>query len=127
MSYFTDQIDFADKFCELISDHRQWSEATFGADNVRGPLGPLKHLEKEAREAQAAVCLEDGPERFAKVREELADCFLLILDAARRAKVKPTQLVEAAQAKLLVNKMREWPSNPPTDDAIEHIEELAAQ
>ena len=30
----------------------EWSRATFGSDTERGPLGPLKHLEKEAKEAQ---------------------------------------------------------------------------
>jgi hypothetical protein len=53
----------------------EWSQATFGTDAERGPTGPLKHLEHEAREAQAAP---DDP-------SEYADCFLLILDAARRS------------------------------------------
>ncbi len=121
MSYLISQIDFADKFCDLIREHAEWSQATFGADDVRGPIGPLKHLEKEAREAQVAAVIADPIDRYTKLREELADCFLLILDAARRFKVKPTQLVEAAQAKLTVNKMREWPSQPVADEAIEHI------
>ena len=121
MSYFTDQIDFADKFCDLIRDHAEWSQATFGADDVRGPLGPLRHLEKEAREAQLAVQSAEGVDRFMKIREELAECFLLLLDAARRAKVKPTQLVECAMAKLTLNKMREWPSQPLAGEAIEHV------
>lgn len=123
MSHLIDQIDFADKFCDLIRGHAEWSQKTFGADDVRGPIGPLKHLEKEAREAQAAAMLVEPIDGGARLRDELADCFLLILDAARRANVKPMQLVEAAQAKLAVNKLREWPSQPVADEAIEHIRE----
>jgi hypothetical protein len=28
----------------------EWSQATFGPDNERGPIGPLKHLAKEVAE-----------------------------------------------------------------------------
>ncbi len=92
-------VDFADKFSDLVRDQSEWSQATFGSDSERGPMGALKHLEKEARECQEAV---GTPE----LREELADCLLLLLDASRRAGIKPMQLVEAAQAKMVKNKQR---------------------
>lgn len=105
-------MDFADKFDELVRDHAKWSQETFGSDADRGPLGALRHLEKEAREAQ---------DRFDEP-EEYADCFLLILDASRRAGIKPMQLVEAAQRKMEINKSRKWPT--PTDDMpVEHVRE----
>lgn len=53
--------------------------------------------------------------------EELADCILLILDASRRAGVKPMQLVEAAQRKMKVNKSREWPEPTDATTPVEHI------
>src|SRR5688500_7375797 len=59
---------------QLWLDQAEWSQATFGSDDERGPIGALKHLAKEAVEAQAAPDDE----------EEYADCLLLILDAARR-------------------------------------------
>ena len=102
-STFNSMIEFADKFSDLVADQSKWSQATFGSDSERGPMGPLKHLEKEARECQEAV---GTPE----LREELAKCLLLLLDASRRAGIKPTQLVEAAQAKMVKNKQRTWPS-----------------
>ncbi len=125
-------IDLGDKLADLVRDHVEWSRATFGIDEVRGPIGPLKHLEKEAGEAQKAY-LEFS--RFASMedsvaaqsaekdfKDELADCFLLLLDASRRSGVKIMQLIEAAQAKLEVNKKREWPK-AGVDDAVEHIKE----
>lgn len=124
MSLLTD-IEFADKFTDLVVDHREWSERTFGSDKERGPLGALRHLEKEAREAQAeaekCTLLREGWS-MERLREELADCLLLILDASRRAGVKPMQLVEAAQRKMAVNRSRSWPTPSPFDDLpIEHV------
>lgn len=29
---------------EVFNDIGQWSQATFGPDSERGPIGPLKHL-----------------------------------------------------------------------------------
>jgi NTP pyrophosphatase (non-canonical NTP hydrolase) len=112
-SFFHSMVDFADKFTDLIRDQADWSQATFGSDSERGPMGALKHLEKEARECQEAV---GTPE----LREELADCLLLLLDASRRAGIKPTQLIEAAQAKMVKNKQRTW-SKPTSDEPVEHV------
>jgi hypothetical protein len=94
----------------LADDQARWSQATFGTDQDRGPLGALRHLEKEARETQEAP----GDS------EEYADCFLLILDAARRAGISPLQLIEAAQRKMVINRGRTWP-RPVDDNPVEHV------
>lgn len=112
--HFYNSLDFADKFRDLVTDQAEWSQATFGNDLERGPMGALKHLEKEARECQAAIA---NPENL---REEMADCFLLLLDACRRAGIKPMQLVEAAQEKMTINKRRTWPK-PTDDEPVEHV------
>ncbi len=96
----------------LAADQSDWSQATFGTDQERGPLGALRHLEREAREVQEA------PGDV----EEYADCFLLILDAARRAGFSPLRLIEAATAKMQVNRARQWP-RPVDDQPVEHIRE----
>ena len=98
-SVFNAMVQFADKFSDLVVDQAEWSQATFGSDLTRGPIGALKHLEREAREAA-----ENPTDPM-----EYADCLLLILDAARRAGIKPMQLVEHAQAKMKINRSREWP------------------
>lgn len=95
----------------LWKSQSAWSQATFGSDNVRGPIGVLKHLEREAREAQAA------PDDAA----EYADCLLLILDAARRSGLDFDALVEATWAKHRVNVGRIWPVSDVDDEPIEHV------
>jgi hypothetical protein len=94
----------------LAKDHAAWSRVAFGDDLARGPVGALKHLEEEAREAQAAP----------HDRSEYADCLLLVLDAARRAGMTPYDLVLAAQKKMLVNRLRVWPA-PAADEPARHL------
>ncbi|HBX9677346.1 TPA: DUF550 domain-containing protein [Klebsiella pneumoniae] len=81
---------------QVRSAHAEWSQATFG--NV-GPVGPLKHLSKEALEAAA----EPGD------LSEWADMQFLIWDAQRRAGITDEQVTQAMIEKLAVNKQREWP------------------
>lgn len=108
------QLDFCDRLADLIEDQSEWSQATFGRDSERGPIGALKHLEKEAVEAQKAVQFPSD------LREELADCLLLLLDATRRGHFNLDDIVRAAQAKMVVNKQRTWPK-PTSDEPVEHV------
>ncbi|HID3188859.1 TPA: dATP/dGTP pyrophosphohydrolase domain-containing protein [Klebsiella pneumoniae] len=81
---------------QVRREHAEWSQATFG--NV-GPVGPLKHLSKEALEAAA----EPGD------LSEWADMQFLMWDAQRRAGITDAQITQAMIDKLAVNKQREWP------------------
>lgn len=110
MSLSEEWLQLGRQLNALAADQSQWSQATFGTDAERGPLGALRHLEKEARETQEAP--QDS--------EEYADCFLLILDAARRAGISPLQLIEAAQRKMVINRARTWPK-PVDDNPVEHV------
>lgn len=110
MSYCVYLIDLADKLTDLIADQSTWSQKTFGTDQERGPLGALKHLEKEAREAQDKP--NDGL--------EYADCFLLILDASRRAGIPIMKLLDLAKEKMKINKERKWGS-ANGNEPVEHI------
>lgn len=76
--------------------HAKWSEETFG--NV-GPVGPLKHLSKEALEAAAE------PDDLS----EWADIQFLMWDAQRRAGISDAEITAAMEEKLKVNMAREWP------------------
>jgi Protein of unknown function (DUF550) len=93
----------------------EWSQATFGSDSVRGPIGPLKHLAKEAVEAQEA------PHDL----KEYVDCQFLTFDAARRAGFTYQQLIDGLFQKLEENKQRTWPDwrTQPANEAIEHVRE----
>lgn len=118
MSYFATITELGDKLSDLVVDLSAWSQATFGTDAERGPVGPLKHLILESAEAQRAWVEEQGVNRD-KFREELADCLMLVLDAARRGGIKPMQLIEAAQAKMAINKTRTYPK-PIGDEVSTH-------
>lgn len=76
--------------------HAEWSEKTFG--NV-GPVGPLKHLSKEALEAAAE------PDDLS----EWADMQFLLWDAQRRAGISDGEITAAMEEKLQVNMARQWP------------------
>lgn len=111
----TTALDFYDDLAHLIVDQANWSQETFGSDSERGPIGALKHLAKEAEEVQLA--LDAGPE---ETLEELADCFLLFLDATRRAGFKIGDVLDASKAKMVKNKARTWPK-PTSDEPVEHV------
>ncbi|HBT9662463.1 TPA: DUF550 domain-containing protein [Klebsiella pneumoniae] len=94
---------------QVRREHAEWSQATF--DNV-GPVGPLKHLSKEALEAAA----EPGD------LSEWADMQFLLWDAQRRAGITDEQITQAMIEKLAVNKQREWPE-PKDGEPRQHIKE----
>jgi ParB family chromosome partitioning protein len=92
-------------------EHAAWSQETFGTDQERGPIGPLKHLAKEAVEAQADIT----------DRSEFADCLILTFDAARRAGMTLDDLINAANAKLEKNRNRVWAKPTNSEEPIEHV------
>lgn len=103
-------LDLGVELVDLWDSQSEWSQATFGRDSERGPIGALKHLSKEAIEAA------ENPSD----RSEFADCFLLLLDASRRAGIKLGDLVLEAKAKHKINKARTWPT-PTLDEPVEHV------
>ncbi|ECB7314908.1 Eaa protein [Salmonella enterica] len=97
---------------QVRREHAEWSDAIFG--NV-GPVGPLKHLSKEALEAAA-----DPSDPL-----EWADMQFLLWDAQRRAGISDEQITLAMVEKLAVNKKREWPE-PKDGEPRLHIKEQPA-
>ncbi len=104
-------LDMGAELADLADDQAEWSQATFGSDKERGPIGALKHLEKEAREAAA------NPSDV----KEYADCLILLLDASRRAGFTLLDVVRAATEKMIENKSRQWPKPTVADMPVEHI------
>ncbi len=90
--------------------HAEWSDATFG--NV-GPVGPLKHLSKEALEAAAE------PDDLS----EWADMQFLLWDAQRRAGISDGEITAAMEEKLKVNMARQWPE-PKDGEPRLHIKDV---
>ncbi|EAN5162154.1 DUF550 domain-containing protein [Salmonella enterica] len=97
---------------QIRREHAEWSDATFG--DV-GPIGPLKHLSKEALEAAAE------PDDLS----EWADMQFLLWDAQRRAGIRDEQINQAMIEKLAINKARQWPE-PKDGEPRQHIKELPA-
>lgn len=97
---------------QIRNDHAEWSQSTFG--NV-GPIGPLKHLSKEALEAA------EQPGDLS----EWADMQFLLWDAQRRAGITDDQITQAMIEKLAVNKQRSWPE-PKDGEPRLHIKEQQA-
>ncbi|EDP9280435.1 DUF550 domain-containing protein [Salmonella enterica subsp. enterica] len=93
-------------------EHAEWSDATFG--DV-GPIGPLKHLSKEALEAAAE------PDDMS----EWADMQFLLWDAQRRAGISDGEITAAMEEKLKVNMARQWPE-PKDGEPRLHIKEQTA-
>ncbi|EBW3350266.1 DUF550 domain-containing protein [Salmonella enterica subsp. enterica serovar Muenchen] len=93
-------------------EHAEWSDATFG--DV-GPIGPLKHLSKEALEAAAE------PDDMS----EWADMQFLLWDAQRRAGISDGEITAAMEEKLKVNMARQWPE-PKDGEPRLHIKEQPA-
>ena len=93
--------------------HAEWSQATFG--DV-GPVGPLKHLSKEALEAAA----EPGD------LSEWADMQFLLWDAQRRAGISDGEITAAMEEKLKVNIARQWPE-PKDGEPRLHIKAAPQQ
>ncbi|EOU7032554.1 DUF550 domain-containing protein [Escherichia coli] len=90
-------------------EHAKWSDSTFGCV---GPIGPLKHLSKEALEAAAEP--DDLSER--------ADMQVLLWDAQRRAGISDAEITAAMEDKLKINMERQWPE-PKDGEPRLHIKE----
>lgn len=141
-------VEFADRLSDLIREHGDWSQKTFGPDNKRGAIGPAEHLVSEAGELVEALKNLRAAQEFehnipaqnhegsivaarqltaahSKVNDELADVFLLLLDIIRRHKTSMRSLVDMAQGKLESNKWRKWPAIDETkfDQPIFHVKE----
>lgn len=97
---------------QIRREHAEWSDASFG--DV-GPIGPLKHLSKEALEAAAE------PDDLS----EWADMQFLLWDAQRRAGITDEQITQAMIEKLAINKARQWPE-PKDGEPRLHIKEQPA-
>ena len=94
---------------QIRHEHAKWSDSTFGCV---GPIGPLKHLSKEALEAAAE------PDDLS----EWADMQFLLWDAQRRAGISDAEITAAMEDKLKINMKRQWPEQKDGEPRL-HIKE----
>lgn len=112
---------------EFWKQHSEWSQATFGTDTERGPIGAAKHLRKEVDEVLAELDLQQrsddpaDPSMREDLLEEFADCLFLLFDAARRAGFDYLNLMSKAFWKLDKNRKRVWQKPTKGDEPVEHV------
>lgn len=104
-----------EKLATLLKEHFEWSTKTFGAE--RSPIAAIKHLRKEVDELLEAALSGEAY----SLREEMADVFLLLLDATYRSGYTFDQLVDDAQIKLDINKRRVWAVPEDPEEPAEHV------
>lgn len=84
----------------LLIEIGQWAQVTFPDEGV---AGKLIHLKEEVQE------LIDAPND----RDEWADCFLLLFDAARKQGLSFNDVANAINLKFQKNKLRTWTQDQP--------------
>lgn len=112
---------------------KEWSDSTFGNQRTGKPIA--YHLKKEIDEVITAIerleeriFTEKGDiqevyrEEHRRVKFELADCFILLLDVAAHENITVTQLFDASEEKMEINKKRKW-GEPDENGVVEHIKE----
>lgn len=101
----------ANELQDLMDVCGEWSDATFGSG--RNPLPALHHLAEEVGE----LIDED-----ARDWKEWADCWMLLMDATRRAGVDAQKMQEWVLEKLEINKKRKW-GTPDRNGVVHHLKE----
>jgi hypothetical protein len=124
----SDQAVAGQRVATLWDEVAAWSNATFGDESERGPVGPVKHLAIECLESigmdteqiQEFRSWMAGIQVFDREFDhaELADILILLMDAGRRSGVNWPWIVARAIEKMDVNRSRTYPKPAPGDDTI---------
>jgi len=120
----------------LQDDIKEWSDNTFGSHRSGKPIA--FHLKKEIDEVIEAIDVlhtsgnnKEAPwgERYGdickaqtRVKFELADCLTLLLDVASHENINVSDLLDASEEKLEINKKRKW-GEPDENGVVEHMPE----
>jgi hypothetical protein len=92
----------------LQDELHNWTVEKFG--NSTNPIPSLNHLREELEELIADH----------QSAEEWADCFILLIHAAKKAGLDMTQIYSFITDKHFVNKSRQW-SEPDENGVCHHI------
>lgn len=97
---------------QLQKKIREWQTRTFGPSSGH-VWGLLKHFQSEASELRYAIFTR----RKNEIREELADCVILLVGLADAHNI---DLDAAVKAKMKKNEKRKW-KKPDKNGVIEHV------
>ena len=94
---------------QILQDQTTYfANDTFG--NTSDPLPPLHHLKEEVDE------LIEAPGDIT----EFADCFILLVQAAKRSGFNMNDLYKASREKHRINTQREWGA-PDANGVVKHV------
>ena len=127
----------SEKRVQTLQDNiKQWSDDTFGNHRTGKPIA--YHLKKEIDEVIDAIDILRAAgnnkglpwrERYGDIRKsqrrvkfELADCLTLLLDIASHEYINVSELLDATEEKLEINKKRKW-GEPDENGVVEHMPE----
>jgi hypothetical protein len=104
-----------DDLQKLMDDIIEWSSKTFENETS---VSKINHLKKEVEELRFSIFHEHSEE---EKRYEFADCFMLLIAAAKMEGLTANDLILITKAKLELNKSRIW-GKPDENGVVEHIE-----
>jgi NTP pyrophosphatase (non-canonical NTP hydrolase) len=122
-------VEYSNKLIPIqkfMDDHLEWAVTTFGNTP---PAAPLHHLLKEI-DKELIPELSPSPkddrifdkDHFEHVKEEFADCFILLFHAAKKYGLSAEEIFAAMQVKFEKNKKRKW--GPVDENGVSnHIKE----
>lgn len=99
---------------QLFKEVTDWQEATFKTIDM---LGLVNHLADEVEELKTDV-INRSPYR----RLEFANCFILLMGAAKADGMSYEDICNAIKDKLEINKQRTW-GEPDSNGVINHLKE----
>lgn len=102
-----------DTFNKLADEIHEWQTNTFPDSN---PVAKIFHLQKETWE------LIDALNEGAGIHEEFADCFILLIGAAKAFGYTNQEILKVIRHKFEINKRRTW-GTPDKDGVVKHIED----
>lgn len=98
---------------KTMDDIKAWTDVQFPEQSV---LGKLSHLKEEITELQNAV--DNGIK--ADIDDELADCWILLLNATSYLNYNEKDIKSIIDNKLAINKARKW-GKPTREGIVHHI------
>lgn len=102
----------------LMDEVVEWADKTFPSVSVESCVA---HLVRESKEARDAIYSRlDHPDDD-HVKEEIADCFILIIQTAARFGMSFDNLMHVSRQKFEINKKRVW-GDPDSEGIQSHLE-----
>ena len=104
---------------ELFAEHQDFAKGKFPESTYDSSLRGLEREIKEVEAARMDYYVIDGSENRKLLGLEYVDCFMYLLDSMNRVGFKADELSELFEAKLKINKEREWKKNK--DGSYSHV------